>query len=67
MQYEGGISGNLLKEYVYTENNTWEEFGQIQIPEEVDLSGYITRDEYTTKIGSLEETITANTENISSI
>lgn len=67
VQYEGGIPSNYLKEYVYTENDTWEEFGQIQIPEEIDLSGYITRNEYTLKIGSLEETITTNTENISSI
>lgn len=67
MQYEGGIPGNQLKEYVYTENNTWEEFGQIQIPEKVDLSGYITRNEYTTKIGSLEERITTNAESISTI
>ena len=67
MQYKGGVSGNLLKEYVYTENNAWEEFGQIQMPEEIDLSGYITRDEYTIKIGSLEEAVATNTNNISSI
>lgn len=60
--------GNYLKEYVYlSDTQEWEEFGQIQIPEEVDLSGYITRTEYTNKIGSLESAISTNTESISGI
>lgn len=65
LPYEG-TTGNILKEFVYV-NNNWEEFGQIQIPEEIDLSGYITRTEYTSKINELEATIATHTSSLETI
>lgn len=66
LPYEGGTAGNILKEFVYV-NGNWEEFGQIQVPEEIDLSGYITRTEYTSKINELEATIATHTSSLETI
>ena len=61
-----GIAGNIWKEFIcaYIEDQdiyVWEEIGSVQT--DVDLSGYVTKQEYTTTINNINTQITnINTE-----
>lgn len=66
-----GVSGNTFKEFICVNNGTaelpnyvWEELGTVQT--DVDLSGYVTKEEFTTELNTIKETLnnTITAENV---
>lgn len=65
---ESGVGGNHFKEFICVQHNgyyVWEEIGTVQT--EVDLSGYITKDEFNTQMGLINSEIANIKNNIANL
>lgn len=66
--YLVGSEAGKMEEYIcVNKNNTyyWEQVGLISVSDNVDLSGYITTEEFTNSIGAINNKIDTNIKNIS--
>lgn len=66
--YLVGSDAGKMEEYIcVNKNNTyyWEQVGLISVSDNVDLSGYITTEEFTNSIGAINNKIDTNINNIS--
>lgn len=64
----GDVSGNTFKEYICIkkdQNYFWEEIGTVQT--NVDLQGYVTKEEYSQKINTIEQNIQTIDQKLSNI